>query len=221
MEKEILDLFLFNNKLKFSEIEKKLKARSNKLAYHIKNLIKRKILQKENNFYSLSETSDYLIPYLSEKKAVLPVILIHLGSKNKVFLYKREKRPYKNYLSLPGGRLILGESINQAVKRIMKEKFSINTKLKKINSISLEHVKKPQNSSQKVQNFGSRKSKDFLGNNKIIHSFLLIFITASTKDKIVYMDINKNKAKIISSDYKLIKNNINKKINIRKIFSRD
>jgi len=195
---KILELFLYNNKLKFSEIEKQSKIRSNKLSYYLKKLIKEKILEKQGEFYKLSETSETLIPYLSNKKNVLSIILIHLGNNKKAFLYSKQKRPYQNKLSLPGGRILLGENLNNSVKRIMKEKHNINAKLKTIHSVSLEHLRK---------------------NKKIIHSYFLIFITASTKDKIRFSDIEKNKSKIISSDYKLIKNNLNKKIKIQNIFS--
>ena len=195
-EEKILRAFLYNNKLKFNEIEKLVKERSNKLAYSIKILIKKGILIKEKDFYSLSETSEYLIPYLSEKKSVLPVILIKIKKQDKIFLYKREKRPFKNKLSLPGGRLLLGESIEQAVKRIMKEKFNINSRLKQINSISLEHVKK---------------------NKKIIHSFLLILVEAISKDSLIYLNPEKNKKNIISSDYKLLKDT--NQIKIKQIFT--
>ena len=198
MENKILDLFLYHNKLKFNEIEKLLKTRSNKLAYHLKQLIKKRILIKKQENYSLSETTEYLIPYISNKKAALPVILIHIGNQNKAFLYKRQKRPFKDYLSLPGGRLLIKESIKQAAKRIMKEKFNINTNFKKINSISLEHVKK---------------------SNKIMHSFLLILVSAETKDKIKLTNINKNKSKIILSDYKLMKNK-DDNIKINTIYSK-
>lgn len=182
VENKILDLFLYSHKLKFNEIEKKLGIRSNKLAYHLKDLIKKGILAKENDFYLLTETSEYLIPYLSSKKPVLPVILVHIGNKEFCFLHKREKRPFKNYLSLPGGRLILGETITQATSRIMK-KYNIKAKFKKINSIFLEHVKKK---------------------GKIIHSFLLIFVSAETKSPVNLTNVKENKNKIISSDYKLI-----------------
>jgi len=183
MENKILDLFLFNNKLKFNEIEKALKVRSNRLAYHIKNLVKKRILCKEGEYYSLAETSEYLIPYLSERKAILPVVLVHIGNDNESFLYLRKKRPYAGKLSLPGGRIALGESIQDATKRIMKTKFNIEVNFERINSVSLEHVKK---------------------NKKIIHSFLLIFVSASAKN-IALTDVNKNKRNIIPSDYKLIK----------------
>ncbi len=184
MERKILGLFLYNHKLKFSEIEKSLNQRSNKIAYHIKQLIKKEILMKQKDFYSLTKKSEYLIPYLSEKQHPLPVILIHIGDSKKAFLYKRGKRPFKDKLSLPGGRLLTNESISKSVKRIMRQKFNINAKLEKIKSISLEKVKK---------------------SNKTIHSFLLIFITAKTKDKLKLLSIEKTRTKIISSDYHLIK----------------
>ena len=102
-------------------------------------------------------------------------------------------------LSLPGGRLLIGESVEDATKRIMKLKFNLSVKLKKINSVSLEHVKK---------------------SDKIIHSFLLIFVSAEAKDKIKLIGINKNKKDMIPSDYKLIKNKLESKINIENLITR-
>lgn len=195
---DILKLFQYHQKMKFSDIEKALKVRSNKLAYHIKNLTKKGILIKEGKYYILSESSEYLIPYLSEKKAMLPVILIHIGKNKKGLLFLRKKRPFKDKLGLPGGRPLTGESISNSVQRIMKEKFNINAKLNQIHSISLEHLK----------NKNSAKN---------IHSFLLIFVSASTKDKITLTNLEKNKPSIITSDYLLIKKDLNKKIDIKTI----
>mgnify|MGYP001604970654 CR=1 FL=1 len=203
IEEKILELFLYNYKLKFNEIEKLTKIRSNKLTYHLKNLQKRLILVKEKKYYKLSEVSEYLIPYITNKNPILPVILIAIIKNKKIFLYKRQKRPYKDRLSLPGGRILLGENISKATSRIMKEKFNINCRLKKINSISLEQVK--------------NKFK------KTIHTFLLIFVTAKTKDKIDEKDyINQKNCKknIIASDYNLITRDLNKKIKIKNIISR-
>src|SRR3989339_300954 len=124
MEEKILSAFLYNKKLKFSEIEKSVKTRSNKLAYHIKKLENQGILIKEKEFYSLSEFAQKIIPYLSSKQSALPVILIAIKEKEKVFLIKRKKRPFLDKLSLPGGRLLVGEEISDSVKRIMKKKDS-------------------------------------------------------------------------------------------------
>ena len=198
MEQKIISQFLYNHKLKFNEIEKLSKIRSNKLSYHIKKLKEKGILVMENDFYKLSETAENLIPYLSKKKNILSIILIHIGNGKNVFLYKREKRPFKNKLSLPGGRIILGETIEDSVKRIMKEKYNIEAKLQKIHSISMEHIKNSKN---------------------IIQSDLIIFVTATTNNLIELIDIEKNKSKIISSDYELVKKHLNKKIEIEKFLT--
>jgi ADP-ribose pyrophosphatase YjhB (NUDIX family) len=198
MERKILDLFTFNEELKFNEIEKLIRIRSNKLAYHLKQLIQKKTLIKKGEYYQLSEDSEYLIPYLSEKSPVLPIVLIHIGNQKEAFLYKRQKRPYKNKLSLPGGRLLIGESIFNASKRIMKTKHGFEVIPKRINSISLEQVKKKK---------------------KILHFFLLILVKVETKEKIDLININQNKLEIIESDYKLIKSNP-KEIDIKTIYSK-
>jgi len=201
MERKILDLFAFNEKLKFNEIEKLLKVRSNELAYHLKKLVKKLVLEKKENLYHLSESSEYLIPYLSNKKHVLSVIIIHIGNNKEAFLIKREKRPYKGKLSLPGGRLIIGESIEQATKRIMKEKFNIKVKFKKVASITLEHLQKK---------------------GKTISSFLLIHVLASSqsKDNIRMTNLKENKSKIIKSDYFLMTSNFKKKVSLGEFLSR-
>lgn len=193
---EILKLFQYNQKLKFSDIEKALKVRSNKLSYHLKKLTKNGVLAKDKKYYSLSETSEHLIPYLSEKKAMLPVVLIKIGNNKECFLYKRTKRPFKDQLSLPGGRPLLAESLKDSVKRIMKEKFNINSDLKEINSVSIENLSK---------------------NKKIIQTDIIIFVTAKTKDKIKLTNLKKSKRKIITSDYFLIKNDSSKKLTIKTI----
>ncbi|HLD98567.1 MAG TPA: NUDIX domain-containing protein [Candidatus Nanoarchaeia archaeon] len=202
IEEQILKLFIENYKLKFNDIEKSLKIRSNKLAYYLKKLKDKGIIVREKNIYSLSKASEFLIPYLSDKKSPLPVILIHIGNKKEAFLYYRTKRPFKNKLGLPGGRLEENESIENGAKRIMFEKFKIKIKNQKIKSISLEHVKT---------------------SNKVIYSFLLILISASVKDKINLTNIKINKKRIISSDYKLLKNiqTYNNKLKINTIYSRD
>ena len=70
--------------------------------------------------------------------------------------------------------------------------------MKTINAIALEHLRKGKN---------------------IVHSFLLIMVTASTKDDISYTDIEKENS-IIKSDYILIKKFLNSEIFIPEINSK-
>ena len=198
MENRIINLFLYENALRFSEIEKLSKIKSNKMAYHLKSLVKKGVIEKNGNLYKLSDSKEYLIPYLSKTKSVIPVVLVAIKNKKGIFLVERRKRPFKGKLGLPGGRLIMGETIKESVERIGK-KFNVNCKFKKINSISMEFVKKNKNT---------------------VHSFLLIFATAETKEKIDFMNLEKNKRRIISSDYKLIKKDASKETKIPVLFSK-
>ena len=172
METKILEQFLYSQKLKFSEIEKSVGVRSNKLNYHLQKLVKKGVLVKSGNFYELSESSEHIIPYLSNKKHVMGVVLIHVGDSEKAFLIKREKRPYKGKLSLPGGRLVLGESIGDGAVRILK-KFGVDGKFGKVNSVSLEHLRKGE---------------------KVVASYLLIYVSAFADCEMT--DLRKNKVKI-------------------------
>jgi len=199
-ERKILKLFTYEKKLKFNELEKSLKIRSNKLAYHVKSMVNKKILVKSGEHYSLSEGSEYLIPYISEKVSVLPVVLIAMKRGRRVFLVERNKRPFKGKLALPASRLLLGESIEEGTKRILREKYGVNGSLERINSVSIEHVKK---------------------NGRTMHSFLLILVSAKTDDKIEYLDIEDVKKRIIKSDYLLMKHNLGKKIDIGTFYSTD
>jgi len=198
MENRIINLFLYENALRFSEIEKLSKIKSNKMAYHLKSLVKKGVIEKNGNLYKLSDSKEYLIPYLNKTKSVIPVVLVAIKNKKRIFLVERKKRPFKGKLGLPGGRLIMGETIKESVERIGK-KFNVNCKFKKINSISMEFVKKNKNT---------------------VHSFLLIFATAETKEKIDFMNLEKNKRRIISSDYKLIKKDVSKETKIPVLFSK-
>lgn len=188
MKKDILNVFLYRDKLRFSEIKDKTELRSNNLAYHLKKLISKGILIKNRENYMLSEKYEHLIPYITEKQAILPVLLVVAEKKGKYFLYHRDKRPYNNFLSLPGGRILVGENMKTATKRIMKEKFGISCVFKGVKSISLEHVRKKR---------------------KIIYSFLLMLVSVSTGEDIKYYDLEKNRKNIIRSDYFLLKNNLN------------
>ncbi len=188
MEDQILNLFAHNESLIFSQIHKLLKIRSNKLAYYLNKLIKTKKLERDSGRYRLSKESEYLIPYLSSKKAVITVVLVYIGNKKEAFLAKRAKRPFKGMLGLPGGRLLVGESIKEAAHRIMREKHNININNLSTYKIALEQVKKKK---------------------EIVHSFLLIVVKAENKE-VSKINIGKNKNQIIKSDYILITKNFSK-----------
>lgn len=183
METNILSLFAYHRTLTFSELEKLLAVRSNKLAYHLKRLCAKGKLEKAGLHYRLTETAEPLIPYLSSSTTPLPVVLIHVGTKTHAFLTIRKKRPYLGHYGLPGGRLKVGETVSQAARRIMSEKFGIAVQPSRRVSFALEQVKK---------------------DNTIVHSFLLILVHAKTNEKIILQNIAQKKKAIIPSDYALL-----------------
>ncbi len=178
-----MSLFAYESKLHFNEIRRKLRTRSNKLAYWLKKLNSYGLIVKDSEGYSLAESAEHLVPYLSATRSALPVVLVHIGNSKKAFLYKRSKRPYKDLLALPGGRLLIGESPEQAAERIMKNKHNIKISKPKIKDILIEHVKRKKFS---------------------IYSFFLIIIKALPINDLNLIDIEKSRKQIIKSDYKVL-----------------
>lgn len=204
----IFSLFLNKNKLKFSDIEKGIKIRSNMIAYHLQRMRKEGIIQKRKEYYYLTKNAEKYIPIFSQlfgkKIGPLPVILIAVINKNEILLIKRNKRPYKNYWSLIGGKMLFEENFKDASLRKVKEKSSLDGKFVSTNAVLHERVE---------------------GEDIIKHSFILFFTKLKTNEKefketrngklkwFKIKDIEKKK--IIPSDLWLIKNKLSSRMGIK------
>ena len=197
---EIFRQFIYSDRLKFNEIEKLTKIRSNELAYFLNKLVEESILIKQGSYYRLSKAAEKLIPLFGKDISPLPVVLVVCIKENKILLWKRNKRPYKNLWSLAGGRILLNETLPQASLRILKEKTFIDGKFISTNAVINEKVEE---------------------NNEIKHAFIL-FLTKvqplteiKEKTNVKWFNIKNLKPnKVIPSDYWLIQNKLNSKINI-------
>ena len=197
---EIFKQFIYNEKLRFNEIEKATKIRSNELAYFLNKLVEENILLKQGSYYKLSKNAEKLIPLFGAEISPLPVILVACIKENKILLWKRKKRPYKNLWSLIGGRILLNETLQQASLRVLKEKTFIDSKFISINACINEKVEE---------------------NGEIKHAIIL-FLTKvqpltgiKEKPAVKWFNLSKLKQKsIIPSDYWLIKNKLNSKVSI-------
>lgn len=205
---QIFELFTRNSKLKFNQIEKAIKIRSNMISYHLEQMKNDKIIYKEGDFYKLTDEAERYVPIFNHittnEMSPLPIVLVALiEDKNKILLINRNKRPYKNYLSMIGGKIKLEENIEQSAHRHILEKTGINAKFEKISAIFHEQVKSDE---------------------KVKHSFILFFVIMKTNQekfkesdygKLKWFDINKLKEEeIIPSDFWLIKNKLNSRIKI-------
>lgn len=157
----VFQQFCYHPELRFSELERSTGLRSNDLAYVLKMMVQEGTLDKTTDGYRLSGQAEKNIPFFKErgKDTPLPVILIAIHRKREegtqeVLLARRKKRPYKGLWSLPGGRILLGETIEDATRRIAKEKTFMD-----INSIQ-------------VKGLGNERVMD----NEVKHGFLLVFV---------------------------------------------
>jgi len=201
-ERNIFQQFLYNEDLSFSEIFHKTKISSNLLAYFLKKFLREDLLRKrKNGKYKLTLRGEKLIPFHTDQKSPNPLVVILLGIKknNDVLLVKREKRPYKDLWSLVSGRMVLDESIEEATKRIFEKKLLSTCEFKKINSVVHER-------------FIEKAAK---------HSFVFFFVEVSPIEKTIeheglkWFSLSKiPKSKTIASDYFLIKNKLNSKIDV-------
>ncbi|MBW3022771.1 NUDIX domain-containing protein [Candidatus Woesearchaeota archaeon] len=194
--------FLYNDRLKFSEIEKNTCIRSNELAYLLKRMVSEGILLKENQDYLLTEDYEKQIPHFSEsiESSSLPVVLIACVKDKKVLLIKRKKRVYKDYWSLPGGRIRAGETIKNATLRILKEKTFLDSKFVSINTVVNER---------------------YVNKGKIRSSFILFLTKAKPESEIKEKEavkwvnvVEAGKLRIIPSDLWLIQNKLNSRIKV-------
>lgn len=207
-EKKIFRQFVYNDLLSFSEILRKTKIESNLLAYFLKKLLKKNILQKSSEGkYLLSSKGEKLLPFYSEQESMTPlvVILTLIVQNGRVLLIKRSKRPYKGLFSILSGRMLLAESIEQGAKRICNEKLGVGCAYHGLRAVVHER-------------FIDTETK---------HAFVFFLVCAKLPSNAVIQKINSfgdslewfsisklPKNKIIASDYWLIKNKLNSKIDI-------
>ena len=204
---KIFQQFLYSERLRFSELHKQTRIASNLLAYFLKKMVLEGALEKRGKVYKLSEQSERLIPFfvksaemISPLVVVLPACISSDGKK--ILLIRRDKRPYKGFWSLLSGRLLISESIGEAAQRIMKEKAFFETKAGEIKSVVYERLVEKD------------KSK---------HGFVLFLVTVAAtdernvkeKDFLKWFDLSSLKKRgVIASDYWLIKNQLNSKVDV-------
>ncbi|MBD3259666.1 NUDIX domain-containing protein [Candidatus Woesearchaeota archaeon] len=211
---QIFKLFMQNTKLKFNEIEKALKIRSNMVSYHLEQMQKEGLIEKKDDYYYLTKEAEKYLPILphviGEGLSPLPVVLVAVINDGKILLMKRNRRPYKDYWSMIGGKMLLEESFGQASKRIVEKKAKLNAEFVSINSVLHERVE---------------------GDEMVKHSFILFFTKMKTEKTefrrseygdLRWFDLNEiDKLKIIPSDLWLIKNKLDSTIDVKEAYMKE
>lgn len=83
---------------------------------------------------------------MSEKQSnnPIPVVDVILQQDSEVLFAKRKKEPFKGYLGLPGGFVNIGETIEEAARREVKEETSLDIELTDILGIYSDPQRDPR-----------------------------------------------------------------------------
>jgi len=206
---KIFELFIKKHKLRFSEIEKEIKIRSNHLNYHLKKMIEEDLLEKKDGNYKLTTEAEKIMPFFAhltgKEQGPLTIIAAAIMKDGKICLLKREKRPYKGYWGMIGGKVMMNETIKEATLREVKEETCLDCKFDKLVAVLNERV---------------------VENGEVKHAFNIFFckviaesdeFACSDEGELKWFSMNKLPSNIIPSDRLMIKDLLNKEFNFKEI----
>ncbi len=131
IEKSILRVLTLQETARFSEMRPS-NIDSNLYAYHLKKLVKSKLIDKSGQDYKLSNHGLSYVDRISIdsfKRNTQPKIttsIVVKNNKGEILLTKRTKQPFISKWSLPMGKIHLGErNIAQSASRELQEKTSL------------------------------------------------------------------------------------------------
>jgi len=141
---QIFQLFLHKQQLRFSDIERALGVRSNKIAYHLDKLVEEGLMEKQGDFYVLTDEAERFIPVfqniIGKQLSPVPVVLVAIVRENKILLLQRTKRPYLGYWGLIGGKMLMEESFSDTTVRLVKERTMADASFSGLHAVVHERV---------------------------------------------------------------------------------
>lgn len=110
IQKNLLKKLMYNQKLKYNELwDKSIPSSYNN--YHLKELIKQGVVEKEEDYYKLSAKGFEYVSSLdgekinTHKKPLVCAFILCVDTNNeKILLHRRKKQPYLGVWCMPGGK---------------------------------------------------------------------------------------------------------------------
>lgn len=140
----------------------------NLFAYHLAQLMKQGLVQHQGNYYSLTAAGMRHVDQLSsltEQPRIQPKIVTQIACQNsdgEWLLYRRNRQPFKGMIGFPYGKIHLGETIQVAANRELKEKSGLTANLTHIGEAYVISYEQDQLVSHML--FHIFLAKDFRGN---------------------------------------------------------
>lgn len=210
LKHQIYDLFTKSSRLRFSEIRKSLGVQSNVLSYHLNQMVKEGLLEKDEDDYILSVRGEQKIPFFtqfsSQTHGAIPVVIVAIVKSGQILLLRRNKRPYQGYWGMPGGALIMHETIEENAITRAKKETGLDCEFQKISAIVHERV---------------------VEKNSVKHAFVLFLVIVKPKKgeikeseegKLEWFSLKSLRPdRIIPSDFFLLKKYLGKKSDVMSV----
>lgn len=142
IQKHVLKELSTAKKLRYSEMIPEA-VEGNLFMYHLKQLMNTGYIQKDGNSYALTADGKRFVGEMSlasGKQTITPKTLVMIYGKNKdneLLLYKWNRQPYFDHVSLPFSRVRYGETISKAANDTLKNKTNLSGKLGFIGTINV------------------------------------------------------------------------------------
>ena len=137
IQRQILNKLLFSEGLKFSELKPDEKLENNQFTFHLKELLRARLIQKEKNIYKLTikgkeyantmDTDNAQVMKQAKVSAISCLIKKTKGG-YEYLIYTRLKQPFFGRQGFPSGKVKWGERITDACKREMEEETGLSIK---------------------------------------------------------------------------------------------
>lgn len=131
IQRDILKRLVKKESCRFSDLKDKT-IESNLFMYHLRQLIRAKLVQKVDDGYSLTSAGKHYadrsnLPSmrLRLQPKQITILVVRAGD-DEYILLKRKHLPYLDYVGFPSGKIHYGETLQQAAKRELTEKTGLD-----------------------------------------------------------------------------------------------
>lgn len=134
IQRHILKKLLFSKGLRYSQVKPKKDLPNNQFDFHLKELIRHKLIVKSDNVYKLTDLGKEYSNRMDDetvqvqKQAKIGAISVALREFNREWeylVYTRLKHPFYGSQGFPSGKVRWGESISATCKRELKEETNL------------------------------------------------------------------------------------------------
>lgn len=143
IQKKLLCRLSVKNDQKYAELTRGYDFENN-IVFHLKKLLKEKLIEKDNNIYKITPKGIKIIHELglpdfdNPMKKTLFVGFVAGDHKN--FLLKGHPAAKINFYNLPSGRPRFGENMEEAIARLFEENTGLKLEAKRFEFLTL-HIK--------------------------------------------------------------------------------